>query len=206
MEVWYFVTENSHYFCTTRMFYKCNSLSIQLVWTKLKVPLLWVMKGSYFGFGSPQQQVDISMQSQKTLSLSNNMHSLYFYLTCTTIHFSKSLLCMTLICGDWSIGLIFISSCLQFLIKLLVGVQRYRGNRYFYAPEAAPSGKEWICFFIQTNAKKNNMWACNSYANVSCWLQHEKAWDRFKNDSFQWFRVDAFFWETITLYTVHFQI
>ncbi len=29
---------------------------------------------------------------------------------------------------------------------------------------------------------------------------------RFKNDSFQWFRVDSFFWETITLYTVHFQI
>ncbi len=29
---------------------------------------------------------------------------------------------------------------------------------------------------------------------------------RFKNDSFQWFRVDSFFWETVTLYTVHFQI
>ncbi len=29
---------------------------------------------------------------------------------------------------------------------------------------------------------------------------------RFKNDSFQWFRADSFFWETITLYTVHFQI
>ncbi len=24
-----------------------------------KVPLLWIMKGSYFGFGSPQQQVDM---------------------------------------------------------------------------------------------------------------------------------------------------
>ncbi len=29
---------------------------------------------------------------------------------------------------------------------------------------------------------------------------------RLKNDSFQWFSVDSFFWETITLYTVHFQI
>ncbi len=29
---------------------------------------------------------------------------------------------------------------------------------------------------------------------------------RFKNDWFQWFRVDSFFWETITLYTLHFQI
>ncbi len=25
----------------------------------VKVPLLWVMKGSYFGFGSTQQQVDM---------------------------------------------------------------------------------------------------------------------------------------------------
>ncbi len=29
---------------------------------------------------------------------------------------------------------------------------------------------------------------------------------RFRNDLFKWFRVDSFFWETITLYTVHFQI
>ncbi len=28
----------------------------------------------------------------------------------------------------------------------------------------------------------------------------------FKIDLFQWFRVDYFFWETITLYTEHFQI
>ncbi len=27
----------------------------------------------------------------------------------------------------------------------------------------------------------------------------------FKNDSFQWFRVDSFFWETITLYTFRFK-
>ncbi len=37
------------------------------------VPLLWVMKGSYFGFGSPQQQVDMHARS-KTHSLSYNMH------------------------------------------------------------------------------------------------------------------------------------
>ncbi len=29
---------------------------------------------------------------------------------------------------------------------------------------------------------------------------------RFKIYSFQLFRVDSFFWEAITLYTVHFQI
>ncbi len=31
-------------------------------------------------------------------------------------------------------------------------------------------------------------------------------WIRFKNGLFQWFRVDSFFLETITLYKVHFQI
>ncbi len=34
------------------------------------------MKGSYFGFGSPQQQVDM-MQGQKTLSLFYNMHGFF---------------------------------------------------------------------------------------------------------------------------------
>ncbi len=29
---------------------------------------------------------------------------------------------------------------------------------------------------------------------------------RFKNDSFQCFRVDSFFWETVSLNKVHFQI
>ncbi len=32
----------------------------------LKVPLLRVMKGSYFGFGSPQQQVDMHARSKNT--------------------------------------------------------------------------------------------------------------------------------------------
>ncbi len=76
----------------------------------VKVPL---MKGSYFGFGSPQQQLTC-MQGQKTHSLSYNMHLFLPYLLNdsqtihSTIHFSKLLLCVMLICGDWSIGLIFI--------------------------------------------------------------------------------------------------
>ncbi len=75
----------------------------------LKVPLLWVMKGSYFGFGSPQQQVDMHARSKNTL-ISYNMHLFSPYLLNdsqtirSTIHFSKPLLCMTLICGDWSIS------------------------------------------------------------------------------------------------------
>ncbi len=46
----------------------------------LKVPLLWVMKGSYFGFGSPQQQVDMHARSKNTL-ISYNMH--LFHLICS---------------------------------------------------------------------------------------------------------------------------
>ncbi len=74
----------------------------------VKVPLLWVMKGSYFGFGSPQQQVD--MQGQKTLSFSYNMHLFLLYLLNDSqtirsmMNFSKPLLCVTLICCDWSIS------------------------------------------------------------------------------------------------------
>ncbi len=33
----------------------------------VKVPLLWVMKGSYFGFVSPQQQVDMHARSKNTI-------------------------------------------------------------------------------------------------------------------------------------------
>ncbi len=32
----------------------------------IKVPLLWLMKGSYFGFGIPQQQVDMHARSKNT--------------------------------------------------------------------------------------------------------------------------------------------
>ncbi len=44
-----------------------------------KVPLLWVMKGSYFGFGIPNNRLTC-MQGQKTLSVSYNMHLFLPYL------------------------------------------------------------------------------------------------------------------------------
>ncbi len=49
----------------------------------LKVPLLWVMKGSYFGYGLPSNRLTC-MQGQKTLSLS---YACMF--TCSTTHFSS---------------------------------------------------------------------------------------------------------------------
>ncbi len=59
------------------------------------------MKGSYFGFGSPQQQVD--MQGQKTRTFYYNIHLFLPYLLndCqtirSTIHFSKPLLWVMLL-------------------------------------------------------------------------------------------------------------
>ncbi len=51
-----------------------------------------------------------SQKVKKTLSFSYNMHLFLPYLLNdsqtirSTIHFSKPLLCVTLICGDWSIS------------------------------------------------------------------------------------------------------
>ncbi len=75
----------------------------------VKVPLLWVMKRSYFGFGSPQQQVDMH-QAQKTLSYSYNMHLFLPYLLNdsqtirSTIHFSKTPPVRDANLRDWSIS------------------------------------------------------------------------------------------------------
>ncbi len=41
-------------------------LAILVFLLRIKVPLLCAMKGSYFGFGSPQQQVDMHARSQNT--------------------------------------------------------------------------------------------------------------------------------------------
>ncbi len=66
------------------------------------------MKGSYFGYGSPQQQIAMHEKTKKqTLSLSY-VHLFLPYLLNdsqtirSTVNFSKPLLWVMLICGDWS--------------------------------------------------------------------------------------------------------
>ncbi len=83
-------------------------------------------------------------KGQKTLSLSYNMHLFLPYLLnesqtiCSTIHFSKPLLCVTLICSDWSDWSHFhfimpvMPDKAAFVSAVLLCVQRYRGNHYFY--------------------------------------------------------------------------
>ncbi len=82
------------------------------------------------------------MQGQKTLSLSYSMHFFFlpyllndFQTILSTINFSKPLLCVTLICGDWShFHLIWpvMPDKTVFVSAVLLCVQRYGGNRYFY--------------------------------------------------------------------------
>ncbi len=166
------------------------------------------MKGLYFGFGSPQQQS--CMQGQKTLSLSYTMHTFFTLLAqrlpndslndsfFQTPHLRDANL-------RWLVDLShfhFIMPVMQCLIKQHLWAQccfvySVTGETYFTAPKAAPSGKEWISFFIQTNGEKTNKWAGDM-------LMMKRLGIRFKNDLFQWFRVDSFLWETITSHTVHF--
>ncbi len=93
----------------------------------------------------------------------------------STIHFSKPLLCVTLVCADWSIlfkAVHSVTLCTVLPWKRLQKRQQVGGNM--------------LMFDIDVNLKRLGI--------------------GFKNDSFQWFRVDSFFWEIITLYTEHFQI
>ncbi len=82
--------------------------------------------------------------------------------------------------------------------KSEVYFELYRGNHYFKTLKAAPSGKLMNLHFHSDQGEKTNKWAGNMlmfHVDVNMkWLGI-----RFKNDLFQWFRVDSFFWETITL-------
>ncbi len=147
------------------------------------MPLLWAMKGSYFGFGSPQQQVDMHAGSKNTFIV--NMHLFLPYLhkesktIRSTFNFSKPLLCVMLICSDWYdwSHLHFILPVKQCLWAQCCIVYSVTGETFFATTKAAPSGKEWICIFIQTNAKDPQVGG--QFANVSCWHQHETAWIHF---------------------------
>ncbi len=111
------------------------------------------------------------MQGQKILSFSYNMHLFLPYLLNdsqkirSTIHFSKPLLCVTLICGDWSNWSILFKA--EFSAALCTAVTGE--TAIVNASKAAPSGKKWtgnmLMFHFDINMKRLKI--------------------RFKNDSFQ---------------------
>ncbi len=84
------------------------SLHFNLVREQFKVPLLWVMKVHILVLGVTNNRLTC-MQGQKHLFY-YNMHLFLPYLLNdsqtihSTIHFSKPLLCVTLLCSDWSIS------------------------------------------------------------------------------------------------------
>ncbi len=138
-----------------------------------KVPLLWVMKGSYFGFGRYRLTCT---QGQKTLSLSYNMH-LFFTLLCSTTpkRFTQWFIfpnpplhdvdqCWLVDRSHFHLISPVMPDKAAFVSAVLLCVQRYRGNRYFTALKDAPSGKELIIIFIQTNEKiptsGQEIWLC----------------------------------------------
>ncbi len=144
------------------------------------MPLLWIMKGLYFGFGSPQQQADMHARSKNTFTVhsfitllaqrlpNDSLNDSFFQ----TPHLRDTNL-------RWLVDLShfhFIMPVMQCLIKQHLWAQccfvySVTGETYFTAPKAAPSGKEWISFFIQTNRKRPT--SGRRYANV------ETAWDSF---------------------------
>ncbi len=105
---------------------KTKNITYPFNFTFIKVPLLLVMKSSYFGFGSPQHRLTC-MQGQKHFNFL--IICIYFYLICSMINFSKPLLCMTLICGDWSDWLISFKAV--FVSTVLLCVQPLPGKQLF---------------------------------------------------------------------------
>ncbi len=87
----------------------------------------------------------------------------------STIHFSKPLLCVTLICGDWSIGRFHLKQCLLIVSSADLCTAVTGETAIFNAPTAAPSGNKWVgnmlIFHFDVNMKRLKI--------------------RFKNDSFQ---------------------
>ncbi len=111
-----------------------------------KVPLLWVMIGSYFGFGIPNNRT--CMQGQKHFHFL--IICIYFYLICST---TPKRFTQWFIFPNPSSSWRYSALIGRFHLKqsaVLLCVQRYRGN----GSKRTPSGKEWISIFIQTNEKR----------------------------------------------------
>ncbi len=121
---------------------------------------------------------------------------IYFYLIRSTIHFSKPLLCVTLICGDWSISFkaVFVSS-------VLLCVQPLPGETaIFNAPKSAPKWQRMNLHFHSDQCENQVSQVClrNKWADNMLMFHVDFNIKRLE-DSFQWFRFQI-------LYTEHFQI
>ncbi len=154
------------------------------------------MKGSYFGFGIPQQQVNTDARWKNTFIV------LFFTL------FAQRL-------PNYSFNDSFFQTPnLQWLVRLV--------SFWFHQACNAWKQRLWAqCCFVYSVTGERHLVAKNelAFSFRPTWKDHKWAGTmlmlhvdfnikrlgiRFKNNSFQWFRVDSFFWETISLNTEHF--
>ncbi len=78
------------------------------------------------------------------------------------------------------------------------------GNLYFMLQKWHLVAKNEFAFSFRPRQKTNKLAGNMLIFHVDVTMK--RLGIHLKKDSFQWFRVDSFFRETITLYTVHFQI
>ncbi len=112
--------------------------------------------------------------------------------------FFQSLLCMMLICGDWSD-----CSHFHFIIPVMPDKAVFVSTVLRLLPGETtilllqkPHLVAMNVFSFSFRPMRKDQQVGGQYANVSCWCQHKTAWDSFKNDSFRVsVRVDSFFCE-----------
>ncbi len=136
------------------------------------------MKGSYFWFW------EFPTTGWHACKVKKHFHFLiiciYFTLCAQRLpndSFFQPLLCMTLICSDWSIS-----------FKSVLWS--------FNAPKAAPSGKECICIFIQT-MKRPQVGGQYAMFHVDV---NMNGLGFVLNTTRSMIQMRLFLWETITLY------
>ncbi len=157
----------------------------------VKVPLLRVMKGSYFGACKVKKHFHcliICIYFDLICSMTPKLFAQWFIFPNPSFAWRWSAVIGRLVSFSFLLPVMSNKAVLVSSAALCTALPW----KQLFAPKAAPSGKEWICIFIQTNEKRPT--------------SGRAIWNSLGLDSFQWFRVDSFFWETITLYTVHFQI
>ncbi len=195
----------------------------KLVWVVCycTVPNKMVLKCPYYGLWKVHILVlgvtdnrFTCMHGQKTLSLSYNVHLFSPYLLNDSqtirsmIHFSKPLLCVTLICGDRSEWFYFhsISPVMPdkaAFVRAVLFVYSVTGETAILPLQKRHLvTKNELAFSFRPRRKDQQVGGNMLMFHVD--VNMKRLGIRFKNDSFQWFRVDCFFWETITLYMVHF--
>ncbi len=144
---------------------------------------------------SPKIVLHVLATSKNTLIVSNNMHVFLLYLLKTSEDsFNDSFLQTPPLRDsilrwlvDWShfhVILPVMPCFLQYMVMadkavfvVLLCVQRYRANRYFYLQKQHQVTKTEFVFSFRPKRKHQQVGGW--YANITWWHQHETAWDSF---------------------------